>query len=50
MSQSRTGDADVDRALEPLAGLAQRPLVEHVAVVDEVHRDLERHLSGQDED
>ncbi|PFG35823.1 hypothetical protein ATL41_0520 [Flavimobilis soli] len=50
MPGSRTGDAEVDRMLERLDGLDERPVVEHVQVVEQVHRDLEAHLAGQDED
>jgi len=49
MQDSRTGDAEVDRMLERLDDLSARPVVEHVQVVEQVHRELEAHLAGQDE-
>lgn len=39
MQDSRTGDAEVDRMLERLDGLTVRPVVEHVQVVEQVHRE-----------
>jgi hypothetical protein len=39
----------VQAAQERLAGLADVPLVEHVAVLDEVHGVLQEALAGLDE-
>jgi hypothetical protein len=39
----------VDTALERLAGLPERPVMEHVAVFDEVHRLLQDALAALDE-
>lgn len=50
MDESRTGDADVDHVVARLEGLSERPVTEHVQVVEQVHRELEAHLAGQDED
>jgi hypothetical protein len=43
-----TGDAGVDAAIAPLAGLADLPVAEHAEVYDEVHRGLQEALSGLD--
>ena len=40
-----TGDAAVDEALRVLDGLAERPLVEHVAAFDAVHSALQDRLA-----
>lgn len=50
MDESRTGDAAVDRILGRLEGLSERPVTDHVQVVEQVHRELEAHLAGQDDD
>jgi hypothetical protein len=42
--------AAVDTAVERLEGLAERPVAEHVAVYDEVHRLLQDALAALDED
>ncbi len=39
----------VDAALAALAGVADRPLDEHVAVFDDVHRRLQDALAALDE-
>ena len=41
--------AAVDTALERLADLAERPVAEHVEVLDEVHRLLQDALAALDE-
>jgi hypothetical protein len=41
-----TGDADVDAALERLDELDSRPVDEHAAVYDDVHRRLGAVLDG----
>lgn len=46
---SGTGDARVDEALTRLAELAGKPVHEHVAVVEDVHRSLQDALA-EDED
>lgn len=43
---ARTGDETVDQVIAQLDGLAQRPLDEHVTVLEDVHRALEEHLAG----
>lgn len=40
-----TGDEPVDQALSALAGLAERPVREHVAVFDAVHGALADRLA-----
>jgi len=42
-------DSPVDSALAALEGIAQRPVGEHVAVYDEVHRLLQDALAALDE-
>ena len=41
--------AAVDTAIERLEALAERPVAEHVAVYDEVHRLLQDALAALDE-
>lgn len=41
-----TGNAEVDAVLDTLAGLAERPVDEHVAVFDGAHETLRRTLSN----
>lgn len=43
-----TGVEAVDAALEALAELADRPVAEHVAVLDDVHRRLQDALTDLD--
>jgi hypothetical protein len=45
-----TGDAGVDAAIARLAELDAKPIDEHVAVYDDVHRRLGAVLSGSDDD
>ncbi|HZR52574.1 MAG TPA: hypothetical protein VFB06_24055 [Streptosporangiaceae bacterium] len=45
-----TGDERVDQAVAPLAGLADVPVADHPAVLDEVHRRLGEILAQLDED
>lgn len=47
MSDSPTGDATVDAALALLADLHARPLAEHPAVLEDVHRTLHEHLADE---
>ncbi len=42
-----TGSADVDRALRPLDGLAERSVAEHAAIFDEVLGELTETMTGQ---
>lgn len=42
-------DGPVDAALTALEGIAERPVSEHVAVYDEVHRLLQDALAALDE-
>ncbi|GAA0991061.1 hypothetical protein GCM10009555_077780 [Acrocarpospora macrocephala] len=43
------GDGSVESAMARLDGLAERPVVEHVAVFEEVLGDLEHTLASVDE-
>lgn len=45
----QTGDARVDEALQRLAELEDKPVGEHVAVVEDIHRVLQDALA-EDED
>ena len=45
-----TGDERVDEAVAPLGGLADAPVEDHPAVLDEVHRRLGNILAQLDED
>lgn len=45
-----TGDDRVDQAVAPLAGLADVPVADHPAVLDEVHQRLGEILARLDED
>lgn len=47
--QVQTGDSRVDAALERLAELDDKPVGEHVAVVEDIHRALQDALA-EDED
>ena len=43
----RTGIASVDDVLDQVAGLADRPVSEHVAVFERAHEQLRRALDAQ---
>ncbi|MDX6229492.1 MAG: hypothetical protein QOI76_2882 [Frankiales bacterium] len=45
----RTGDEQVDLAMERLAGLDELPLAAQVTVFDDVHRLLQDALTGTDQ-
>jgi hypothetical protein len=44
-----TGSADVDRALRPLDGLAERPVADHTEVFEQVLGDLAETMTGSGE-
>lgn len=41
-----TGSIDVDRALRPLDGLAERPVAEHAEIFDQVLGELAETMTG----
>ncbi|MCZ3387792.1 MAG: hypothetical protein LH645_01430 [Actinomycetia bacterium] len=41
-----TGSADVDRALRPLDGLAERPVADHAEIFDQVLGELAETMTG----
>ena len=43
-----TGSADVDRALRPLDGLAERPVADHAEIFDQVLGELAETMTGTD--
>ncbi|WP_166355536.1 hypothetical protein [Phytoactinopolyspora limicola] len=45
-----TGDAAVDEALRTLRGLEAKPVHEHAAVVEQVHRALQDRLADEPDD
>jgi hypothetical protein len=45
-----TGHEGVDEALSALAGLSDRPVAEHPAVFEKVHRDLDAAMTSLGED